>query len=136
MLFRKVHVHTRKYGIPLNLTSPSVLFSVSFLSGSVSIWSASPLDVTMSHHNIQFGRRGRDGWLRVDYGQTTKGRSPGVLTALDTDGILYVGGTDVSVSGQLKIQTQLGVEFRGKYKNIFTETLFSILWTINQYVYA
>ena len=53
------------------------------------------MDITLPHHTIQFGRHDREGWLKVDDQQTISGKSPGLLTVLNTDNILYVGGTEV-----------------------------------------
>ena len=83
------------------------------------VYSARPLDTSIHVHVVRFGRRGRDGWLHVDDHVTTSGHSAGILTSLNTDSDLYVGGVDDDVITFLPDGAKFNDGFHGKHKELW-----------------
>ena len=80
------------------------------------IYSARKLDETLQRHRIKLGRDGNSGWLQVDNQRNVTGRSPGVLTALNTNSKLYFGNIDVSEIGVLPAGANFDGGFKGKIR--------------------
>ena len=52
----------------------------------------------MPQHHVKLGRNGRLGWLKLDDQNNVTGQSMGVLTALNVNPHLYVGGHELEDS--------------------------------------
>lgn len=83
------------------------------MPGYGQIYSAGELDVALPQHLVRFGRSGHIGWIQTDNQRNVTGRSPGILTALNTNSRLYVGNIERGEIGILPIGAEFQDGFRG-----------------------
>ncbi|KAL4229011.1 hypothetical protein ACF0H5_012049 [Mactra antiquata] len=63
--------------------------------GFVDIFSSDVIDTSLPQHHVRLGRTKQYGWLQVDNQRNITGRSPGLLTDLNTNSKLYIGDIDL-----------------------------------------
>ncbi|XP_066964963.1 protein eyes shut-like [Macrobrachium rosenbergii] len=78
--------------LALSLVRGHLMLTWDLGAGPRRIMTPLPLDSTLHTHSALIGRRGKRAWLSVDSQPNMTSLSPGYLSSLNTNNLLYIGG--------------------------------------------